>query len=92
MFNFFNFNHFSNKLVWENVPQWYISHPPGGYDKVFHTDRASVERYDPETQEWSFIAEMENPRSGLVLVCVDHFLYAIGGRSRYHQYFDIGER
>lgn len=64
----------------------------GGYDKTISTDRASVECYDPETQKWSFVAEMETPRSGLVLVAIDHFLYAIGGKSRYHQYFSSVER
>ena len=64
----------------------------GGFDKSFQTDRASVECYDPEMEEWSFVSEMETPRSGLVLATVDHYLYAIGGRSRFHMYYDMGER
>ena len=64
----------------------------GGFDKSFQTDRASVECYDPELEEWSFVSEMETPRSGLVLATVDHYLYAIGGRSRFHMYYDMAER
>lgn len=65
----------------------------GGYDKNIHTDRASVECFDPDTQEWSFVAEMEKARSGLSLVALDHYIYAIGGRSRYSDfYFNTVER
>ena len=56
-------------------------------------DRASVECFDPETDEWTLVAEMEKPRSGLVLMAVDHFIYAFGGRCRHtDRYFDIVER
>ncbi len=64
----------------------------GGYDKSFQTDRASVECYDPEREMWSFVSEMETPRSGLVLATVDHYLYAVGGRSRSHHYYNMAER
>ncbi|KAJ8321923.1 hypothetical protein KUTeg_000394 [Tegillarca granosa] len=37
----------------------------GGYDKTLHMDRASVECYDPTTEEWTFVSEMEKARSGL---------------------------
>jgi len=59
----------------------------GGYDKNFHTDRASVECFDPDTQEWNFVGEMEKPRSGLSLVAVDNYIYAVGGRSRYCDFY-----
>ena len=52
-----------------------------------HTDRASVECFDLELQEWSFVTEMEKARSGLLLVALDHYLYAIGGRSRYTDFY-----
>lgn len=65
----------------------------GGYDKILHTDRASMECFDPDTQEWTFTAEMEKARSGLALVAMDHFIYAFGGRFRpTDQYFDLVER
>lgn len=65
----------------------------GGYDKILHTDRASMECFDPDTQEWTFTAEMEKARSGLALVALDHFIYAFGGRFRpTDQYFDLVER
>ena len=73
---------------------------PGGYDKALHTDRASVEMYEPESgngsagePEWTFVGEMEKARSGLALVALNHYLYAFGGRSRHiEQYYDIAER
>lgn len=75
---------------------------PGGYDKALHTDRASVEMYEPDSGgcggggdggEWTFVGEMEKARSGLALVALNHFLYAFGGRSRHiEQYYDIAER
>ncbi|XP_036358022.1 kelch-like protein 5 [Octopus sinensis] len=56
-------------------------------------DRASVECFDPETEEWTLVAEMEKPRSGLVLMAIDHYIYAFGGRCRHtDRYFDIVER
>ena len=65
----------------------------GGYDKILHTDRASMECFDPDTQEWTLTAEMEKARSGLVLVALDHYIYAFGGRFRpTDQYFDLVER
>ncbi|KAK7489369.1 hypothetical protein BaRGS_00019313 [Batillaria attramentaria] len=65
----------------------------GGYDKILHTDRASMECFDPDTQEWTLTAEMEKARSGLALVALDHFIYAFGGRFRpTDQYFDLVER
>ena len=52
-----------------------------------------MECFDPETSEWSFVAEMEKARSGLALVAVDHYLYAFGGRGRHNdQYFNTAER
>ena len=65
----------------------------GGYDRGVHSDRASVERYDPERDEWCFIAELEKARSGLVLVSVSGYIYAIGGRNRCtDHYFALCER
>lgn len=65
----------------------------GGSDKALHTDRASIECYDPLIEKWSFVAEMEKGRSGLVVVSLDHYLYVIGGRSRcLDQYYDWVER
>ena len=65
----------------------------GGYDKAYHTDRASVECWEPGSAEWAFVAEMEKARSGLALVALDHYLYAFGGRARHNdQYFDMAER
>ena len=52
-----------------------------------------MECYDPETDQWSFVAEMEKARSGLNLVAMDNYLYAFGGRSRHNdEYFDLAER
>jgi kelch-like protein 2/3 len=65
----------------------------GGYDRGVHSDRASVECYDPDTDTWSFITELEKARSGLVLISHNHQLYAFGGRNRStDHYFDLAEK
>lgn len=65
----------------------------GGYDKTLHMDRASVECYDPSTDDWTFVTEMEKARSGLSLIAIDHNIYMIGGRYKTaDQYFDVAER
>jgi len=70
-----------------------FSYHVGGYDKILHLDRASVECFDPGTEEWTFVSEMEKARSGLSLVSVEHFVYAFGGRYKHtDQYFDLVER
>ena len=56
-------------------------------------DRASMECYDPATEEWTFMSEMEKARSGLSMVAADQFLFAFGGRYRHtDQYYDLVER
>jgi len=65
----------------------------GGYDRTVHSDRASVECYCPDKDEWKFVAELEKARSGLNLVSLDSYIYAIGGRNRgSDHYFDYCER
>ena len=54
----------------------------GGYDRTYHCDRASVECYCPDNNEWKFIAELEKARSGLSLVSLNNHIYAVGGRNR----------
>ncbi len=66
---------------------------PGGSDKSIHTDRASVECYDPNTDAWTFLTEMDKGRSGLLLVAIDRYLFVIGGRARYlDRYYNWTER
>ena len=65
----------------------------GGYDRTVHCDRASVECYCPDKDEWTFVAELEKARSGLTLVSLENYIYAIGGRHRgSDHYFDYCER
>lgn len=65
----------------------------GGYDRTLHMDRASMECYDPVTEEWMFMSEMEKARSGLVLATIDQNIFAFGGRYRHtDQYYDLVER
>ena len=65
----------------------------GGYDRTLHMDRASMECYDPVSEEWMFMSEMEKARSGLVLATIDQNIYAFGGRYRHtDQYYDLVER
>lgn len=68
-------------------------HILGGYDKILHMDRASVECFDPSMEEWTFVTEMEKARSGLVMASIDHYVFVFGGRYRHSdQYFDLVER
>ena len=56
-------------------------------------DRASMECYDPATEDWMFMSEMEKARSGLVLATIDQNIFAFGGRYRHtDQYYDLVER
>ena len=82
-----------NHIVYRHYYDDAVFGSAGGYDKAFSTDRASVECFDPSTNEWQFVAEMEKARSGVALVALDHYLYMFGGRSRYNdQYLSIAER
>lgn len=52
-----------------------------------------MECYDPSTEDWTFVTEMEKARSGLSLITIDHNIYMIGGRYKTaDQYFDVAER
>nr|7ONA_A Chain A, SAKe6AC [synthetic construct] len=53
----------------------------GGYDGSpdGHTHLNSVEAYDPETDEWSFVAPMTTPRSGVGVAVLNGRIYAVGG-------------
>lgn len=52
-----------------------------------------MECYDPSTDDWTFVTEMEKARSGLSLIAIDHNIYMIGGRYKTaDQYFDVAER
>lgn len=52
-----------------------------------------MECYDPGTEDWTFVTEMEKARSGLSLIAIDHNIYMIGGRYKTaDQYFDVTER
>lgn len=58
-----------------------------------HCDRASVECYCPIKNVWTFVGELEKARSGLNLVSLGSFIYAIGGRNRSNdQYFPTCEK
>ena len=41
-----------------------------------------MERYDPETNKWELVAEMNHSKFGLSCVVLDGKLYAIGGSSQ----------
>lgn len=41
----------------------------------------SGEVYDPVTMQWTFLPQMNNPRSGVSLVAHKDSLYALGGFS-----------
>lgn len=65
----------------------------GGYDRGVHSDRASVECYDPDSDTWTFVTELEKARSGMTLATINGYIYALGGRNRStDHYFDLAER
>ena len=52
-----------------------------------------MECYDPNTEEWTFMSEMEKARSGLAMATIDQNIFAFGGRYRHtDQYYDLVER
>ncbi|XP_061437286.1 LOW QUALITY PROTEIN: kelch-like protein 20 [Lethenteron reissneri] len=42
---------------------------------------SSVERYDPQTNEWRMVASMSKRRCGVGVAVLDDLLYAVGGRN-----------
>lgn len=53
----------------------FLSYTFFGHDRK---KNCSVERYNPETNTWTKIADMANRRSGAGVGVVDEKLYAIG--------------
>ena len=63
---------------------WFVSsesvHP--ALDKIWILKRqclSSVERYDPDADEWTKVADMTTRRSGAGVGVIDGLLYAVGG-------------
>ena len=55
----------------------------GGHNGVTYLRRA--ERFDPVCSEWTILASLDSPRTGLGLTVVNNLIYVIGGHdgSRY---------
>ena len=51
----------------------------GGYDGHSRQCLSSVERYDPDADEWTKVADMTTRRSGAGVGVIDGLLYAVGG-------------
>ena len=49
----------------------------GGLDDV--NCYRTVERYDPQTDEWTEVASLKSPRGGVGVATLGKFLYAAGG-------------
>lgn len=49
----------------------------GGHNGVSHL--RSVERFDPVSSEWTMVAPMSRPRTGLSVAVLNGFLYSVGG-------------
>ena len=49
----------------------------GGHNGVSHL--RSVERFDPVSSEWTMVAPMSHPRTGLSVAVLNGLLYAVGG-------------
>ena len=73
---FVKVKHFSRKTVWTNDQLfWYFV--VGGWcsgDAI-----SSVERYDPQTNEWRMVAPMNKRRCGVGVAVLNDLLYAVGG-------------
>ena len=41
---------------------------------------ASVEKYTPETDTWSVVPDMYNPRSNFAVEVIDDMIFCIGGK------------
>lgn len=57
-----------------------------------HTSLSTVEFYDPSTEEWKQVSDMNMQRQDFTLVEADGYLYAIGGAEcieRYDPRLDI---
>lgn len=50
---------------------------PGGLDDV--NCYRTVERYDPQLDEWTEVANLKSPRGGVGVCTLRKFLYAAGG-------------
>lgn len=49
----------------------------GGHNGVSHL--RSVERFDPVSSEWTMVAPMSRPRTGLSVAVLNGLLYSVGG-------------
>ncbi|XP_053475596.1 kelch-like protein 2 isoform X3 [Ictalurus furcatus] len=56
-----------------------ILYAVGGYDGATRQCLSTVEAYNPNTNEWSYIAEMGTRRSGAGVGVLKGLLYAVGG-------------
>ena len=55
-----------------------VFHPfSGGHNGVSHL--RSVECFNPVTNEWTIVAPMSRPRTGLSVAVLNGLLYAVGG-------------
>ena len=48
----------------------------GGYDSTYQLP--TVERYDVQTNQWEFVAQMSRPRSALNIGVISGKIYALG--------------
>ena len=55
----------------------------GGYDCVRGADLSSMEVFQDD--RWNFCSELPRPCSGLVMVALHHYLYALGGGIRAYE-------
>ncbi|RXM97079.1 Kelch-like protein 8 [Acipenser ruthenus] len=55
---------------------WYIN---GGFDD--NSPLSSVERFDPRTNCWEYVAELTTPRGGVGVATIMGKIFAVGGHN-----------
>ena len=63
----------------------------GGFDDSTNPIN-SVQKYNPDTNQWQDVSPLSSPRSHVCAVADGNYLYAIGGCSADLEYLDIVER
>ncbi|XP_073231254.1 kelch-like protein 25 [Porites lutea] len=62
----------------------------GGKDGI--GNQCTVQKYNPDTNQWLKVCPLSTPRSGVCVVTDGSYLYAIGGIDKTGQYLNIVER
>ena len=64
----------------------------GGKDGWRHYQLCTVQKYNPDTNQWHEVCPLSSPRSGVCAVTDGSYLYAIGGTDKTGQYLNTVEK